>query len=274
MEKKKKEHRIKWYLIIEALLLIGLLVCLFIQYNSDKNEKTPSAVSPSGTNVLEEAVHEDPDAFKPDWTKEDFEERYAVNNEYICQFRFESGIIDLPVCDADDNSKYLFLNFETQEYDMLGTLFLEQKATIDSMNITIYGHYCYPEIDPDQVLMFTPLHLLKDEENYEANKYIDILTEDEARRYQVVTVYYCPLNFSADTQAYDWVDESLRYYLPEFDEVFFENYKHRLKDMEFYDTGVDFTNEDHLLTLQTCVPGRDDLRLIVVAKETESIPLK
>ena len=126
MEKKKTGLHIKWYLVIEAVIVAALLFCLYEQTSG--SAKVPA-------NAIAEAVHEDPDAFKPEWTRADFEEHYAINNEYIAQMRFESGLIDLPVCDADDNGKYLFLNWQTQEYDIFGTVFLEQQQ------ISIPYHY-------------------------------------------------------------------------------------------------------------------------------------
>ena len=273
MTKRKLKPWVRWFLLLLAAAIITASFFVF------KNRipvfiKTDHPADHSGSQALTNAVHEDPDAFKPNWTRADFEEKYAVNNEYIFQIRFESGLIDQPVCDANNNSKYLYTNFETQEYDPFGTVFLEEEADIDSMNMTLYGHYSYPEVDPEQVTIFTPLHVLTDQANYEANKYIDILTENDARRFQIAEVFYCQLNYSYDTQAYDWVEDALSYYRPQFDPVFFENYKARIKELEFYDTGVDFSCDDHLLTLQTCVPNRDDLRLIIIAKETERIPLE
>ena len=64
-------------------------------------------------------------------------------------------------------------------------------------------------------------------------------------------------------------DDRLCYYVPEFSDEYFQSYISRVKQEEFYDTGVEFTNKDHLLTMQTCVYLREDLRLIVVAKEVE-----
>ena len=43
------------------------------------------------------------------------------------------------------------------------------------------------------------------------------------------------------------------------------------KEIEFYNTGIEITPVDRFLTLQTCVENRDDLRLIVIAKEVEVI---
>lgn len=278
MKHRESKLQVKWILLAVCVLLLGGI--LFFALNSTKTEPVKAYAQPADhiniqVPVLAEVpVTEEDDSFHPDWTKEDFDYYYNINSEYVGQLRFESGIINEPVVQPYSHSKYLFANFATQAYDIYGTVFMDAAADTDSMNITMYGHYCYPEVDPEQKLMFTPLHILKEEENYEANRYIDFLLENEARRYQIVTVYYCPLNYSADTQAYDWTDEELSYYYTSFDPVFFENYKALLKDMQFYDIGIDYSNEDHLLTLQTCVPNHDELRLIVVAKEVERIPVE
>ena len=102
-------------------------------------------------NYLQKKPEEKTDEFDPQWTNEDFRHYYDINNDYLCQIRFESGIIDLPVVQGYDNYVYLDLNFETKSYDIMGTVYMDVDANPDSENITLYGHYCYPEIDPEQI---------------------------------------------------------------------------------------------------------------------------
>ncbi len=262
-------------LILAASLAAGVMFFGFRHFHKEpvKVSAVPS-LPYSGEEFLQEKPEEVIDVFDPQWSHEDFARYHAVNNDYICQIRFESGLMDLPVVQAYNNAVYLTTDFETGAYDIKGTVFMDAKADPNSMNITLYGHYCYPEIDPDQVLMFTPLHALKEQANYEANRYIDLLFENEARRYEVAAVWYCPLNFSSDTQAYDYTDSDKCYYLTEFDHDYFETYKQNVQALQFYDTGVEYSENDHLLTLQTCVNSHDELRLIVIARETERKPVQ
>ncbi len=268
MKKKHLKPQVRIFLYV--LLALAIAAAGFLLFAKKESHKA-IAVGEKVTQVpvIEEVPPEPENPFEPVWSSSDWQANYAINDEYIGTFRFESGIIDLPVMLTDNNFKYLTLNWETMGYDADGTLYVDYNDTPDSMNITIYGHYCYPEVDAEQVRMFTPLHLLKEQENYEANQYIDLLLEHEARRYQVAAVYYVPLVFSPDSQSYDYAPDDLCYYVPEFSDEYFQSYISRVKQEEFYDTGVEFTNKDHLLTMQTCVYLREDLRLIVVAKEVE-----
>ena len=115
--------------------------------------------------------------------------------------------------------------------------------------------------------MFTPLSKLIDENNYEANKYVSLVLEDEVRTYEFVSVFYC--NLVKDGEDY-YPEDYMEYYLSEYTDEYFDKYKEKIKSLEFYDTGVDFSNGDNLLTLQTCVENREDLREIVLCKEVSS----
>ena len=172
---------------------------------------------------------------------------------------------------------YLFIrNWLTNEYSELGSIFMDYECSLDSKNIVLYGHYVYSSyevLDDDgnkldnSKLMFAPLSKLIDENNYEANKYVSLVLEDEVRTYEVVSVFYC--NLVKDGEDY-YPEDYMEYYLSEFTDEYFDKYKEKIKSLEFYDTGVDFSNSDNLLTLQTCVENREDLREIVLCKEVSS----
>ena len=64
---------------------------------------------------------------------------------------------------------------------------------------------------------------------------------------------------------YYYTNEDEQYYLTNFSKDYFETYHYRIKQLEQYKTGLDFTFGDKLLTLQTCTRSREDLREIVLA---------
>jgi len=172
-----------------------------------------------------------------------------VNDDFVGILRVGSIIEEL-VVHSSDNNEYLRLSFE-KEYHRYGTIFMDYRNTLDDQNIIMYGHYVYYDEDG----MFTELHLLKDKENYEDQKIIELETVEGIRQYQVASVFYYDLN--AD--------------YPQYYQTSYSNIKDYLKDIdsvEFYDTEIEITNKSKLLTLQTCVRNRDDLRLIVVAVQT------
>ena len=224
-----------------------------------------------------------------DWSGEKFRENKAINDDYIGTLRFESGLIDQPIVQGETNDTYLRTDWKTGDYALGGTCFLDYSIRYEKTdnapedhNIVIYGHFMYPEYDPSRTEMFTPLHALRSEDNYEANKYIVLLQEDQVRRYQVADVYLCRLEYDTYYKDYVYTTDQQQYYLGNFTPEYLEAYKDAINvsvndpslniDNEGtgYDaafTGVDFDADDSILTLQTCVLNRADLRLIVVAKE-------
>ena len=196
---------------------------------------------------------------------EEYEMNHEINEDYIAKLSFDSGLLDLPVLKSDDYDKYLRTDWKSGEYEVGGSIFIDPNANLDSSNITIYGHN-YDSGDK----MFTPLHQLKDEANYASNCYLTLSTKDEIRRYIVADVAYVEIK---EMGSYQYLDD-LNYMLSEYDEITFDKYMKALKKVEFYDTKVKLKADSHLLTMQTCVSNRPDLRLIVVAKEIENIKLR
>ena len=129
--------------------------------------------------------------------------------------------------------------------------------------------------------MFTPLHQLLDEEAFNKHKFLELLLKDEIRKYEISAVYFVPLVIDED--GYYYTEDDMQYYLNDFrlrGEEYLNDYKEAIVravsnngGFSFIDSGVDFDLNDHLLTLQTCVRNREDLRLIVVSKEIERIKM-
>ena len=139
----------------------------------------------------------------------------------------------------------------------------------------IYSHYTevgftdYKGYNPDKRPMFSNLELLLDKTNYEANRYLNLYLENEIRRYEVVSVFYCPLDKDESTGEYAYVKDGYEYYLTEYDSGSFNIYMNTINKVEMYDTGIGLTEDDKVLTLQTCVAGREDLREIVLCRQIE-----
>lgn len=189
----------------------------------------------------------------------------GINDDYMGTVRFKSGLVDLPFFKGETNDTYLRTNWQNMEYDIYGSIFMDSDCDYDSQNIIIYGHYVDQAYDPNgENIMFTPLKKLMDEENYEDNKYIELVLKDEIRTYEIVAVYYCPL---AEEDGTWYVDAGLIYNEPNYTLNDFNNYKTAVEKAKLYSIDTDFNYEDKLLTLQTCVEGREDLREIVLAKQ-------
>jgi hypothetical protein len=116
MKHRKLKPLAKAILYITALLLAGLLLFAGIRFFHKEPVKT--AATPSLPHSAENCLVQKPeekkeDVFDPQWSREDFEHYRSINGDYVCQLRFESGIIDLPVVQTTNNAVYLNVGFET-----------------------------------------------------------------------------------------------------------------------------------------------------------------
>lgn len=267
-----KKHS-KLFILIVIVLGLALLIGGFYNRSEPVYSKESSSVVNNVIPTIHKVEKEEEPFYK--WTKEEWEENYNKNNDYVCDIRFESGLVDLPAVQGATNSTYIDTDWITREYNSIGSIFLDYETNYEEHNdikednnIVIYGHYCYPSIDPEQKLMFTPLKALVEEKNYEENKYIQLLFEDEVRRYEVAEVFHCELVMD-ESGHYSYTRDDMEYFRPYFTKDYMDVFKERIAERRFYDTGIEIDENMKLLTLQTCVADHDELRLIVIAKEID-----
>jgi len=266
-KERKKNKKTKTLIIALAclILVVGIVAAIFIVVNPLKKVEEPKQQEV----IVEPEKKEDDKLTK---YKKLWKENKAINSDYLGQLVFESGLIDQPVLQGSDNDIYFRSNWKDMSYDAEGSVFMDYRNEPDDQNLIIYGHYVYPEYEINTLgrekalgdRMFTPLVKLKDQANYEANKYVDLYLENEVIRYEVAVVYHCILDPEV---GYVSPIKGMYYFSTNYSEEGFEEYKNTIYDAAFYQTGVDINYNDKLLTLQTCVEGHDELLEIVVCKE-------
>lgn len=239
MEKmnEKKNTRLKVISIFSCILFITVLLFWLFFQPGKTSEPTDQEINsrPQSSQIAEA----------------DYAAQKAINEDYIGHLYFESGLVDELVVQGDDNEFYLN-NTAAGEYSTHGAVYMDYRNHLSDQNLIFYGHYVYD----DETLMFSPLHQLKETENYEVNKKLVLELENEIRQYEIAHVYY-----------YEMGNENLEYFHPVYDQDQLEDYLQNVSEKQFYDTGVSIAEGDRILTLQTCVRNREDLRLIVIAKE-------
>lgn len=263
----KKSVKIALGIIIALLVLVvGFFVWRMMKPKVEEPVPTPTPTPTSTPTPTPSSKEYELKKEKLMELHDEYETNHEINDEVVGTLYFNSGIIHQPVVYDPTNNKYIRTNWETMEYDPVGSAFMDFRNDVkeDDQNTIIYGHYVYESYSKDRTLMFTPIDLFREEKNYEPNKYITFVTEDEVRYYQLAVIFDCPLIVIDDLQ---YTPEELQYNLIDYEEGYFELYTNNLKQYEFYDTGVPLEPSDHLLTLQTCVEGREDKRLVAIAKE-------
>lgn len=251
----KKTKRLLGILSCCVVLIIVLSIVLF---TSGKSEavKEDDVID---NNVNE--VIEDKKEYTDSYYRDFYNSQKAINEDYQGTLFFKSGLIVQPFVQGTTNGTYLRTDWTNGKYDVEGSNFMDAECGLDSHNLVIYGHYVFEYLDPTLSHKFTPLEQLLDENNYKDNNIIYLLLEDEIREYEIASVSYVQLIKIGNDY---YTEDDFQYYLSDFSEVYFDNYHHKVKLVEQYDTGVDFTYEDKLLTLQTCTRSREDMREIVI----------
>ena len=247
---------------------ILLFLCLLLLLTSCHNKSDLDIEIINGPKEEKEVYVDDKKQREEEYKllNEQWDADYYVNQDFIGYIKV-GNLIDLPFVQGKTNDTYLRRDWYTMNYDEEGSIFLDYRNYLDDQNVIIYGHYVYSSYEPSGTHKFTPLKGLLEQANYEDNKYITLQLKDEIRTYEIAIVFYID---TYEIDGYRYPYDGYEYYLTEYEDDYFDYYISNAYNAAFYDTNVEVTKEDKLLTLQTCVENHDNLREIVLAKLIET----
>lgn len=195
----------------------------------------------------------------------------AINPDTVGYLRVLSKdgsdpIIDLPVVQYYDNSKYLDRNFNGEE-SRTGSLFMDFRNHFDEVedgklkyensdNIIIYGHNMADES------MFGKLkYYYGSEQYYMDHPVIQLNSNYETYKYKIFAVFIVDVEDKTETQYECWNCTELN------SEEEFYDFVNNAKRRTIYTNDVDVKYGDGLLTLSTChYLLKDRSRLIIMAR--------
>lgn len=271
----------KRLICILSIILVVLIIFAALLFTGviDINRKIEEPIQEQ--EVVEEVITQDG---RQTWLN-----NKAINNDYIGEIVFDSNLINKSFVQAKDvydingnlyhfynengtlvedptdyngNDVYIWTNWKDMSYDYNiegGSVFMDYRNDLDDQNIIIYGHH-FSEAggnDPERCKAFTPLEKLMEAENYDSNKSLKLILDNETRSYELVAVYKFDINDPIYT-------DNLQYYRTEYnydefedtsDSTYYQNYIDAMNEVKLYDTGVNLTTQDKTLTLQTCISG-------------------
>ena len=186
----------------------------------------------------------------------DYQDLYDKNEDLIGWIRIDDTNIDYPVVECEDNEFYLSHNFNKKN-DANGTIFADYNCSIfpRSKNLILYGHHM------KSGKMFANLEKYDSYEFYMNHKTFTFDTIYEHATYEVVFVFrdYVYASDATDFKYYEFVDVN--------SEVEFNSYIEELKTKSIYNSNVNVTMDDELLTLSTCDYMQANGRFVVMAKK-------
>ncbi len=265
MEKKKKSGKKTVYTVIGIVALVVALVCVTIlavkQYRMWKAERlydqmADATTLPAGSDVTksgeteteslaaEEDTAEEPEAYTGEIPEKniDFDELHATISEDIYAWIYIPNThVDYPIFqDPVDNTYYLTHNVDGSE-GYPGCIYTENYNSKDfsDPHTVIYGH------NMRDTTMFSDLHLYEDQAFFDNNRYVFIYTEDgQTLVYKIFAAYQT--NNSHQLLNFDFSDpHTLLEYL--------QNTPLRMQEPYIYDDTTEFSEDDQILTLSTCV---------------------
>ncbi len=192
-----------------------------------------------------------------DYQIEQYRALNAENSDLVGWGQIDVTHVDYPVMYSPTyHENYLRRDFDGN-YAYGGTPFIEENCSVEkpSANLIIYGHN-----GPGDT-MFADLKNYRDEAYYQEHKYIQFNTLDKLQTYEVLAFF--------PSQVYTQEDNVFKYYYfyDAQSAEQFDYYVRNVKALSYYDTGVEATFGDELITLSTCDESRTEGRYVLVAKK-------
>lgn len=248
-DKKKRNKGKQWLSNIILLCCVGVFVFSTWKLTGYLTEYK------EGEEVYEEVAQyvtvPEPDKKDPEKEyppKVQWDKLYDRNSDLVAWIHIENTMIQYPVVQCEDNEYYLNNTFDGSDNNC-GCIFMDagNEPDFTSDNTILHGH------NMKTGTMFGSLQYYNDEEYWEEHPYIWIITKDRAMKYEIFATYRTSVTGSVYTLEFG-------------SEADFEAYIEDCKKNSIYDTGVEVTTKDRLLTLSTCTSDTEEGRRVVQAK--------
>jgi len=249
-----KKHGIKLVIVICAGIFIYAAYGLFNTFvdhgkskklTADVRETYHQAASEKGKKA---SVSDDGKTERPE-----FAALLEENEDVVGWITIDDTKIDYPILQSADNIEYLTEDFNNEE-SIGGSIFMDYRNNIESLshNTIVYGHRM------KDGTMFQHLTKYLDEDFFEDHQTFDVETLNGSYEAEIFAVYNTTTDFYYIQT--DFADDA------EFDSLVSE-----AKDKSMYQTDVDVSTDDRIITLSTCDYELDenDGRLVVQAKLIE-----
>ena len=245
----RKKTKKKGSLVLNLILILALIVFAVSAFQLFQIVKGYMDGRGEYEGIRELAIEEvdDGEEGTPQF-RVNFDELLAINPDTIGWIRFspEPSIISYPIVQGEDNDEYLHKTFSANE-NTLGAIFLNagNQPDFSDRNSIIYGHRM------KDGSMFRHLQDYEERAFWENNPYFYIYTPDGRE----ITYHI----YSAGQ-----VEDTSDTYLTSFasDEEY-QAFLDMTKEVSLYDTGVELTTEDTIVTLSTCTSASDEHRFVV-----------
>ena len=215
---------------------------------------TQTAAQPTAEPTLEptptptaEAVEETP-ALVSGPISVDFNSLLSQNSQVVGWIYSPDTVISYPVLKGGDNDYYLHRTLNGTE-NASGSIFMDAvcEPDLSGDNTILYGHHM------NNGSMFASLANYKQEGYLEAHPVLYYYTPTQNYMLQVFTCFVTVGDSDVYAFNFDTRDQ-------------FQEFINRMYSRSNFDSGVQVTSSDHIMTLSTCSYEYDDARYVVLCK--------
>lgn len=177
-----------------------------------------------------------------------------INPDFRFWLKVDNTNIDYPVLQGTDNNFYLNKDIYKNKLGS-GSIFMDYRNNFeDDENTIIYGH------NMKNKTMFSQLENFKNEDFFNENNKIRIITNDKEYVYEVFSSYY--------------VDPSYNYIVPNFNnDSEYDKYLFGIVNRSINNSNINVSSKDKIITLSTCSYETNNTRTVVHGKLIDVINL-
>lgn len=233
----------------KIIRVVALVIILFLILFITIFEKGGQIVTSSTFNNYDTINNLEGKGEKEDTKTTQKEVASEINKDIIGRIKIDGTNIDNILVQTDNNEYYLN-HLPNGEKDSRGTIFMDYRNNTNDRKLLIYGHN-------SETLKSAPFHDLEkylNESFYKQNKYVELTLNDEKSTWEIFSVMILEKNDN-------------RHMKITFNDSEWIKHLDWMKNNSIYNTDVEASLNDRIITLQTCYYEPGDSYLIINAKK-------
>lgn len=262
-QKGKRRLAIVGCVLFAALALIsGTILFLDYQRQMTADKEFEDLRGVLSTETLSTAGESSSPAATPQTASERYGQLAKQNPDLAGWIQIEGTSINYPVMQTPKDPDYYLDHDFQQKYSPYGVPYADSRSDLSGGNVLIYGHHTKNEG------MFGALVEYESQLFYQEHPTIFFDTLEQYGVYQIVMVVKTTALLN-DPNAFDYTKAAFP-----SNQADFKTLIAACKKRELYQTGESVSFEDSLLLLSTCEYSQEDGRLLIVAKQVQTVQTK
>lgn len=227
-----------------------------IYYDLSSSEESSKEKSTNSETESTETQEKEPE-FTDEQVREQIKKLQEINPDIIGWIRIPNTVIDYPVLQSSESDPeyYLYRNYK-KESTQYGSIFLQSGTAIDGsdQDLVLYGH------SMNDGRMFASLLRFGELDVYKQSPVITFNTAEGGGKWKIISVF--------KTNTDESQGELFPYTYHHFNsDSSYLNFIYQARQRSIINTGVDFNENDTVITLSTCSYEFDGFRTVVIARK-------